>query len=212
MKKIILLSAMASAMLTSFAAQATESAQLTVIGTIQPPPCNVNFTSGGVADYKVIKTDKLQATGYTDLEPKELPLTLDCGNKMKVAFSIVDNKAASKVIGIFGVGTGGQNFGLGMQADNKVGGYRIDMTNNLADSVSANAVSSESTTRNWTNGPAVWQDRFHSLATGALTAPVAAQKFSTTLKIYTRLNERSKLSLAEDIPMSGQATIQVEYL
>ncbi len=211
MKKIILLSAMASAMLTSFAAQAAESAVLKVVGVIRPPACNVNFPGGDTVDYKVIKSDKLNKTGFTDLDPKEVAMVLDCGNKMQVGFSIVDNKSASRLIGLFGT-SNGQNFGLGMQGDKKVGGYRIDMINNLADAVSANAISGTSRSGPWANDTAVKQDRFHALSTGATANPVSTEKFSTTLKIYTRLNEAKELNLNQDVPLDGMATVQVEYL
>lgn len=211
MKKIILLSALASAMLTSFAAQAAESAELKVTGVIKPAACRVNFpgTNGSVT--YTIKTDSLKPNDYNPQPDKSVSMVLECGSETRVGFGILDNKATSRITGLFGPALG-QNFGLGMQGTNKIGGYKLEMTENLADTTRAFALVGEDKNGPWTRDALVKRDKIHSLTTGESTNPTPLKKFSTTFKVSTTLNKGSELNLNDEIALDGSSTIQIEYL
>jgi len=79
-------------------------------------------------------------------------MQINCSQNKQVAFTVVDNKADSRIPNLFG-NTNGQNFGLGKQGERKIGGYRIVLkTTSSMKTPNAKLIS-----RNGTSGPWDWR-------------------------------------------------------
>lgn len=217
MKKIILMSALASAMLTSYAAHATGSTALKDSGTINPPPCNVTFVAGDTANYETIVGESLNKTTPTDLGKKSVPLKVDCGGANKrIALKFADNRSGSRVNGLFGEAKN-QNFGLGTQmvggVAKNIGGYRIVMSNNTVNENAASILSGDiAAGGTWAADDEVKQNKWQGFATGTAATPVSGSLFMTNLDVYTRVTKSEDLDMGQPITLDGMATIQVTYL
>ena len=213
MKKIILLSALASAMLTSYAAHAAGNAVLKVTGSINPPSCSVEFAAGSTVSYDKIEGGTLKRTEPTALSAKELPMQINCSQNKQVAFTVVDNKADSRISNLFG-NTNGQNFGLGKQGERKIGGYRIVLKNNVIDETpNAKLISRNGTSGPWGLAPEseVRQNTQLSFS-GTGTEPASAKVFNTTLQVEARITKADDLDMANEVVLDGMATISLVYI
>ena len=211
MKKIVLLSALTTALLTSFAAHAADTTELKVKGVIRPAACAPNFTGGSTIDYGTIKAADLPKGQFLKLADKPVEMKVTCDSKTKVAFKAVDNRAASRVEGI--MANAQANFGLGEVNGKKVGGYKLKFDPaSTIDAVKADNRSSVDK-KAWAGGvDELYRDTFFSMSTTADGLPTSGENFIYKFNLTAFLNKPENLDLTNDVPLDGSATIEVSYL
>ena len=212
MNKIALLSTLSLALLTSFGAQAADTAELKVKGVIRPGACTPSFTGGGVVDYGTIPAKSLNATTGTQLPAKTIPFAITCDAPTRIALRTIDNRASSVITGLTPVGGA---YGLGAYQGKNIGAYNIMVTpgtftadGNQADVIyetAAGGVWNKSTTGN------LGYTR-QSFAPVNTTVPGAYMTVTGVFTVQAAITKGSDLPLTETIPLDGSATIEVQYL
>lgn len=216
MKKIALLSTLSIALLTSFGAQAADTAELKVKGVIRPAACIPSFVGGGVADYGTIPAKSLTASVYKQLADKEIPFAINCDGPAKMALKVTDNRVASAMPEATGFPVA-LTFGLGSVGGAKIGGYvlRFKQSDVTTDGVAATQIFSTDNNNTWTStgaGGTLGTDRSFSWAAAGTTTPAAYKTVSGKIMVTGYLNKPENLPLTQDIPLDGSATLEVVYL
>lgn len=189
---------------TAFAASSTD---LVVQGTITPNACDPTISGGGVVDYGKMTAKDLSADQPTALPRQTLQLSIQCNNQTLLAFNTIDNRAGSSAI------HPGWH-GLGMTPDDeKLGSAFFGLYNAVADDLPARMLNS-------TDGGVTWM---HSVflgpsvltavgAAGTSRVPIAVTRFTADLTLYTMIDNADRLTLLDEIPLDGHATLQLKYL
>ncbi|EMI5491517.1 DUF1120 domain-containing protein [Providencia stuartii] len=126
MKKLLLVSLLASATLPAMAA---DSVDISVIGTISPTSCVPTASGGGVVDYGNINPNSLNATGPTVLPAKTVNLSISCDGEAYVALransnrtnTVTDTNGAENISGSAKVNQAVIDAGLGKNQPNGLG-------------------------------------------------------------------------------------------
>lgn len=209
-KHIALLSTLAVSLLASFAVQAADTTELKVKGTIRPAACTPSFAGGDVVDYGVIMVNKLKAGVKTVLPVKSIDFRVACDGPIKIAMTVIDNRAGSIPSGV------ATEYGLGTINGTKIGGYSIVMGLATTDGAAATpAMSKDKTT--WGNVNKMFDNILPSTfyTWYKNSSFVTTQAFSTlklTVTVQATLDKPENLPLTQDIPLDGSATFQIEYL
>lgn len=219
MKKIALLSSLIVGSLISLMVHAADTTELKVKGVIKPNACTPVFSGGGVVDYGVIPASSLTAGQYKTLDVKQIGLNINCDSPTKMAIKLTDNRASSAVSGIVSMVSANPeekfNFGLGMVAGKKVGGYALTMdTSTTADAKSvANIYITDRVSGTWApNAGGLDAINYFSFAQGGTTTPLAMKSLAIKINVQAVLNKPENLPLTQEVPLDGSATIEVIYL
>ena len=189
------------------------TADISVTGTIIPGSCSIDIGNGGKFDLGTIRTSSLNADSTTDLSSVTNPINVTCDSPMRFAFGVVDNQADSSA--------GGKNFGLGVTPNNeKIGSYNVAIMSAVIDgNAPQSIVSSDDGGSTWVGSsykpigliPAGFAGFSDSASTG--TGPSAIQNLVGELSVVTpRIVATSTLTLTDDVPLNGSATIELHYL
>ncbi|NUU03641.1 DUF1120 domain-containing protein [Herbaspirillum robiniae] len=210
---MLILVAAASAATVSHAAPSVE---LKVTGVIRPVACTPTLGAGGVVDYGNISAATLRNGEGTALPARQVNLTVSCNATAKIALTVIDNRASSRVAGLTdGIQAGADyNFGLGTVSGKKVGGYVMSFDNGAtADGRGVSAIVSGDRGNSWNSAAGYIQHEGNYYAFSDNGAQPAAQKvLSTRITVQPVLNKAEELPLATDVPLDGSATIEVKYL
>ena len=76
-------------------ANAAESTDMAVKGTIRPAACNLSLSNDGLIDFQTISGTSLAQSAPTELAQKEVTMTVDCDAETYVAVTLVDNRAGT---------------------------------------------------------------------------------------------------------------------
>lgn len=125
MKKLFISATVVASLLPVFAL--AESASLTVSGTIIPTACTPSFAGGSVVDLGKISAADLNAATQTELELKNITLSMNCNGLVPVAVKVHDNQAATQLQGITidGRAESMYIYGMGAASGVKIGGYGL---------------------------------------------------------------------------------------
>lgn len=204
-----------------------------VIGSITPAACTPTLSGGGTVDYGVIRPAELTDDAYTTLAEINLAFAIDCDAPAKVALRVIngrpgtaagsigtgtesDGEAPVRLLGLVNIGV----VGLGLDGEDKIGGYAIRITPGsvTADSNSVDSLRKNSSGTTWTNDSfaGVLYDPYISrqtswAATGTVL-PVAFENMSGELAVQAYINHASELDLSKPINFEGLTTIELEYL
>jgi len=216
MNKLITLTILAAAALTSVVACAGNTVELKIIGTIRPTACTPSLGAGGVADYGTIAAASLMRGSYTKLPRKEMSFTIVCDAAAKVALKTIDNRSASVVSGVAGASVpDAVVYGLGSVANSKVGGYMlyIPQATVTADNTPVAQIFSASG-GNWssTADGMLGKDRILSWAAAGTSTPAAFRTVQGVIAIEPYLNKPENLPLSQSVPLDGSVTLEVVYL
>lgn len=205
----------------SFGAQAS-SIDVKVTGTITPGSCVPTLTGGGTFDYGKIGAAEVDQAKFTSLPEKSFPLSISCDAPTKVAIKAIDNRLSSVVPGAAAAVVTGtndnHNFGLGTVAGFNVGGYIIRVKQNsfTADGTAVSTITSTNSGTTWQSTAAGVVSKINtSLVTWkspTLEGPVAFKNLSGTFSVQAFLNKGSELTLTDDVPLDGSATLELVYL
>ncbi|WP_367345918.1 DUF1120 domain-containing protein [Stenotrophomonas bentonitica] len=213
MKLTISLLALGIASTAAFAPDAfAQSTELTIVGKILPGACNVALGEGGVADYGDIPSRSLKPDTATELAAKEMSFTVTCESAVRFAMAGVDNTGDSSFT------TG--RYGLGRTAnDERVGSAKIGLKGVTVDGGSGFATTSYDQGETWSesvtpNPGAIPPDGMIGFATtqGVTTGPDAVKSMNGTLEVKAYIAPTDGLTLTGEVPIRGNATINVMYL
>ncbi|NMX57490.1 DUF1120 domain-containing protein [Pseudomonas edaphica] len=191
---------------------AASSIDLTVKGLITPSACTPALAQGGVADYGKIAAKDLQENQATPLPPTTLPFNLSCEAATLFALNGVDNRAGSAS------SPNDYSYGLGfINETERVGDYVIIITNYLADNLPVSKLASRDNGATWSENSedAIWMRgrlaAFGNNASGTW-APIAIKALTSNLVVHPTIAPSSGLTLTQEQPVDGSATLEVMYL
>ncbi|MGU9855970.1 DUF1120 domain-containing protein [Pseudomonas sp. LF245] len=188
-------------------ALAASSVDLTVRGLITPSACEPTLSNGGVADVGKISAKDLNVDRPTGLVQQTLQLTVMCDSATLMALEATDNRAGSNYEDYIG------NYGLGfINTTEKLGDMEMRILNPVADGVAARVIVSEDSGLTWSNGRYFARDNIVSVANTSVDAPIPVQLFTGDLTIAPRIAPTNTLTLTEEVPIDGAATLTVKYL
>jgi len=217
-----LLPACALGLLLAAPAKAATTVEFQVISTITPVACTPTLSGNGVADYGAMPASILKPGNITPLPSKSLTLTVGCDAGAKLGLRIIDNRRDSVITGIVAAGSGDStlndnfNYGLGIAAGKKIGGYTITLepTSYTGDYQQAQLLSSADGGITWQkagNG-AVAKGRTFSWGSLNSMDTAAFKNISGTVSVRPYINKPEDLSLSQEIQLDGAATLELSYL
>ena len=188
-------------------AVAASSVDLTVRGLITPSACEPTLSNGGVADVGKISAKDLNIDRPTGLVQQSLQLTVLCDGATLMALEATDNRAGSNYEDYIG------NYGLGfINTTEKLGDMEMRILNPVADGVAARVIVSEDSGLTWNRSSSFARDNIVSVANTSVEAPIPVQLFTGDLTIAPRIAPANTLTLTEEVPIDGSATLTVKYL
>ena len=188
-------------------ALAASSVDLTVRGLITPSACEPSLANGGNVDVGKISAKDLNADQPTHLIQQSLQLTVLCDGATLMALEATDNRAGSNYEDYIGY------YGLGLiNATEKLGDMEMRILNPIADGVAARVIASDDRGLTWFNSRYFARDNILSVANTSVTVPIPVQLFTGDLTIAPRIAPANSLTLTEEVPIDGSATLTVKYL
>ncbi|WP_339417697.1 MULTISPECIES: DUF1120 domain-containing protein [unclassified Pseudomonas] len=189
----------------AFAASNTD---LNVTGAITPSSCTPMLSNGGVIDHGKMTARDLQPTKPTQLDPAEMRLEVQCEGETFFTLSTVDNRAGSSAINP-------AHHGLGTTPeDQKLGSVAFSLFDPVADGNAVNVIISRNGGASWSLSPYLGHKALTSFAAvGAPPhTPIALKKLSVRFRAFTIIVQSTDLTLLDEVPIDGQATLQLKYL
>lgn len=186
---------------------AASSADLSVTGTITPSSCTPTLSNGGVVDHGKMTAKDLETVMPTSLAPAELRLEVHCEGETFFTLTTVDNRAGTSAINP-------AFHGLGMTAEKeKLGSVAFALFDPVADEASVNVITSRNGGVNWSINPYLGHEALTSFAAiGGPNTPIALRDLSARLRTFAIIVPSSDLTLLDEVPIDGQATLQLKYL
>lgn len=186
---------------------AASRVDLNLKGHITPSACLPALSQDGLVDYGKIAVKDLSADTITLLPRVTLQLSVSCESQTLFALNARDNRKGSAN------GTQPYHYGLGLiNGNQKLGKYQIDVFNPVADSLVYPLFSFDYGTTWLVNafgsfmGPDYWN------AFGDTPTPKALRSVAVDLRITTSIAATRELTLTEDVPLDGSATLDLIYL
>lgn len=216
---------------TAFAQMAPQTADMTVTGTIVPASCSANFTGGGEVDFGPIRLiDLLDNAYYRIPGTKDVTLNVNCNAGKRVTFAVTDAQTTNAIAdaamytalgnvtsantNVYGLGTAT----VGGTAVN-LGSYAIRMLAPTATVAGASAARTAITQAS--NGgawaAATWVGKTttgypaYSAGTSATAVITTGTIFQFPLQISAALNYGSRLQVADNTKLNGQAIFAISY-
>lgn len=187
----------------AFAASTTD---MTVKGVIVPSACEPLISGGGIVDFGKMSAKQLNADEHTALPGQHMQLSVRCEGPTFFTLNTIDNRAGSSANHVHW-------HGLGMTSEGeKLGGSAFHLYTPIADGVPAQTITSM-------DGGVTWQATnmlSHTLLTAVASAdelvPIAVTDFDAEIRLRTHIAPASGLTLIDEVPVDGHATVQVKYL
>jgi len=207
-------------LLVAPAANAASTAELKVAGRISPPACTITLGGGGLVDYGDIPTSRMNVNSPTPLPARTLSLNVDCNAPVRFALSAHDNRGASAPISEFSGNMGTwDHYGMGKFKNRNIGWYVIRLQPaGLRGDGAAVAVLNKNGGDLWETdsvgqfGRANGSYKKKSFVSTGGSFPDAFKSLSGTISIAPTINPLGGLSLTEEIPFEGSASIELTYL
>ncbi|WLH91391.1 DUF1120 domain-containing protein [Pseudomonas sp. FP453] len=191
-------------------ANAASSVNLNVTGTITPSACNPHLSNGGVYDLGKIQAKDLNIDQPTELRAQSLRLELACEALTLVALKPRDNRPNTHF-------DSGNNikFGLGLiNGNEKVGSMLLRLPSIMADGTEMFAIGSVGQT-SWSPTDILSPTFLTSFTPDRgipNMAPAPIQRLSADVLITPRIAPANTLTLTEEVPIDGSATLEINYL
>lgn len=188
-------------------AHAASSVDLTVRGLITPSACEPSLSGGGNVELGKISAKDLNADTHTRLPNQTLQLTITCDAATLMAIEPKDNRAGSAF------NSSNTNFGLGLvNGSEKLGAFQMYLQLPVGDGAALGPISSSDGGLTWTRYMYMTNDGITSVANTTTIAPVPVQSLVTDVVIIPFIASASSLTLTEEVPIDGSATLTVKYL
>ncbi len=209
----ISVSVLSSALLLTMTslAFAASSVDLTVKGLITPSACTPSLSQGGVADYGKIAAKDLRSNEPTPLPITTLEFGVACEAATRFALNAVDNRPGSGTEASY-------SFGLGLiNETEKLGNFVMLLTHYVADNLPVTKLASRDNGATWdaNSEDAIWMRgrlaAFGDDSTGNW-APSVMTRLSSDLIIQPYIAPSGELTLTQEQPIDGSATVELLYL
>ncbi|MBT9299650.1 MULTISPECIES: DUF1120 domain-containing protein [Pseudomonas] len=207
MNKSLTLACTALLLASTAPAFAASSVDLTVKGLITPSACTPNLP--GTVDFGKISAKDLNQDSQTQLEAKNLQLTVSCEASTLFAINPVDNR----------IGTSTRNgaYGLGLiNGTEKLGRYFISVRNPVTDIPSIMlTMHAEGRWSELFEDDAVEPNNlfaFGNLDSESGWAPHPLQNAAVEIVLNTAIAPAKDLTLTNEVALDGSATLEVKYL
>ncbi|RFD27929.1 hypothetical protein CER19_16770 [Pseudomonas sp. GL93] len=185
---------------------AASSQDLTVKGIITPSACAPVVSGGGNVDFGKVSVRDLNADTYTDLPRETLLLSVRCEGPTFFTLNTIDNRA----------GTTASHFswhGLGMTPDDeKLGDAGLGLYSPVADGVAVRTITSRDGGATWMPSVMLSHTVLTAVASTDGLVPIAIRELDAEIRLITHIAPASNLTLTDDVPIDGHATVQVNYL
>lgn len=215
------------------AAHAATDAELSVIGTIKAPACDVAMLNNGVAAFGKIGRNLLSATASTPIGNKQVDLTVTCEADTLLAVKVTDNRAVDKpagtmqmsfadstVPGVSGSFSQTQLMGLGKSTNSlPIGAYVLAFGKPVVDRVPATYISSNNTGgtayANY-SGSVLYFDsataRYFGAADSTANFTQRGKVHFYPMAVAASIDKSGNIPGDQDVELDGNATIEVVYL
>lgn len=199
------LSALATSLLliSSPAAFAASSVDLTVKGLITPRACTTNLSSGGVIDHGKISAKDLTPNNPTLIGTHTLTMTVSCDAAIPFALHSIDNRDAST----------GSDYSLGMNNGKRLGWFNVMLSNPVADSIVVQPIASTDSGTTWFREK-YWDAGLY-MSVAAMdddSHPLAVKDLTVDLIVRSSIARTDGLDLSTETAIDGSATFEVKYL
>lgn len=204
------LAALAGALLITQGALtfAASSIELSVRGSITPSACAPSLSEGGQVDFGKIAVKDLAVVGSTKLPPVTLTLSVECEADTLFALIGKDNRRGTAQAWV-----PDHFYGLGLiNGDEKLGSYEIGVFNPVADTLVYPLYSADQGQTWLINSFGSYMGHNHWSAFGDSTTPKALSHVTVDLRISAMIAPTNGLTLTEEVPLDGSATLDVIYL
>ena len=186
---------------------AGSNTDLTVSGTITPSACKLMISDGGEVDYGKMSTKQLNQNQHTLLPSQTLDFKVECEGPTVFMMTTIDNQS--------GTSSNHESWhGLGTTADGEnLGGSGFRLLNPMADNVAALIITSLDGGATWQPSPQLSHMVLTAVAlSSAPAAPMAVENFTAQIELDTHIAPAAGLTVNDDVPLKGSATLQVKYL
>lgn len=186
---------------------AASSVDLTVKGLITPSACEPILSGGGNVDIGKISAKDLNTDTHTRLPNQTMQLTVTCDAATLMAIEPKDNRAGSAF------SDSNINFGLGLvNGSEKLGAFQMYLQSPVGDGTELGPITSSDGGLTWTRYMYMINDGITSVANATTIAPVPVQSLVSDVIIAPYIAPASSLTLTEEVPIDGSATLTVKYL
>lgn len=186
---------------------AASSMDLAVTGSITPNACEPLISGEGTIDYGKMSFSALNPEQHTPLPAQTMPISVRCEGPTFFTLTTIDNRA--------GTSANHANWhGLGLTpTGEKIGGAAFHLYNPVADGAPAHLITS------W-DGGMTWEPD-DTLSHTSLTAvaasntdlvPAAVTDFDADIGVLSHLAPANGMTLTDEVPLDGNATVQLSYL
>lgn len=185
---------------------AASNTDLSVTGVITPSSCTPNLSGGGVIDHGKLTGKDLDQDLPTRLAPGEMQFEVHCEGATFFTLTTVDNRAGSSAINP-------AHHGLGMvNDDQKLGSVALGIFDPIADDVPVQSILSRDGGASWLPSTYLGPSGLTSFAAlSDTTTPLAVQDLTARLRAFTVIAPASGLTLLDEVPIDGHATLQLKY-
>ena len=192
----------------AFPAFAASTVDLAVTGLIVPSACTPSLSANTVDVGRVSVKDLNQDT-RTFLTPTTLTLSVNCEASTLFAMKATDNRSDSAAaINELGIGK--------TAAGERIGGYWLMLSSATADTTAVQMIGSTNNGGSWFRfrEDDAWGTTYllSIAAVGAGSVPIPAQNTQMALSVNPFINPAKNVTITEDTPIDGSATIEVKYL
>ena len=187
-------------------ALAASSTDLTVTGSITPAACDISLASGGIVDIGKKSVNDLHSTNNTLINTTAMQLTMACSESMLFMLNPIDNRPNTAA-------GGGDYFGVGLTPSNqKLGFFDIKIKESKADTNLVQAIGSTDGGANWIKQDNIMKGNQSSVAaTSDHSARIDVKDLTMDLEINTYIAGTDNLTIDNEVPIDGLATIEVWY-
>ena len=188
-------------------AHAASTVDLAVKGLVTPSSCTPTLTSGGVVDYGKMSAKDLRPDRATSLANVNLQLAIVCEASTLLALQGNDNREGSDHRG------DAKYYGLGLiNGSEKLGAFELRFSSPVADNKPVHTIASPNNGGSWWAEPNLVRGDILSVANIGSLIPIPVRSLTAEVRVGAEIAPTLQLTLDNEVPLDGSATITVKYL
>jgi hypothetical protein len=188
-------------------AHAASAVDLAVKGLVTPSSCTPTLTSGGVVDYGKMSAKDLRPDRATSLANVNLQLAIACEGSTLLALQGNDNREGSDHRG------DAMYYGLGLiNGSEKLGAFELRFSSPVADGIAVHTIASPNNGGSWWAEPNLVRGDILSVAYIGSLVPIPVRSLTADVRVGAEIAPTRQLTLDNEVPLDGSATITVKYL
>lgn len=209
------------ALLASSSATAAPSTELKVNGILKPAACSLQLGNGGYVVYGLIASSTINKTSNTKLPTKSADFVINCDLPTRVSLVFSDNRAGSKVAGLYqytgayysGWWMDQAMYGLGAVAGKNIGAFQLGFANVRQEGKNSYGLQSTGSggDGNWGNDYTDLVANRRQYAWGSY-GPASLKTITGELTVTPVLEKGQNLPAGEEINFDGLVTVELNYL